>query len=170
LKGAYIDNAVETTGLKKVLEKIGFKMEVSRALGLLITWFLYAVFLIATAEFLNLTQISVFLQSVVFYIPNVIIAIVILLVGIIVSNFIFTLVKEAALAAKLNASEFLANVARWAIMIFTVMATLVQLGVAAELIQILFAGFVFMVSLAGGIAFGLGGKDKAKELIDKLGK
>jgi len=170
LKNVYVDRAVENTGLKKVLEKIGFKIEISRALGLLITWFLYAVILIVTAEILHLNQISLFLQSVVLYIPNVIIAVVILLVGIIISNFIFTLVKETALAAKLNAAEFLANVARWAILVFTFMAALVQLGVATELIQILFAGFVFMVSLAGGLAFGLGGKDKAEELIDKLVK
>lgn len=170
LKRAYLDQAVDQTGLKKILERIGFKMPISRALGLLITWFLYAVFLIATAEIVQLNQISQFLQAVVLYIPNVIIAVVILLVGIIVSNFVFTLVKETATAAKLSAADLLANVARWAILVFTFMAALVQLRVATELIQILFTGVILMFALAGGIAFGLGGKDKAKEMLDKFGK
>jgi len=168
LQQMFLDQAVEKTGLKKTLERIGFKLSVSRALGLLVTWFLYAVVLIATAELLSLTQISVFLQSVVLYIPNVIIAVVILLVGILISNFVFTLVKETSQAAQLTSAELLANVAKWAILVFTIMATLVQLRVATELIQILFTGIVLMFSLAGGLAFGLGGKDRAKETIDRV--
>lgn len=164
----YLDQAVSTTGLKGILERVGFKMEVSKALGLLVTWFLYAVALIAAADILGLSQISEFLQSVVLYIPNVIIAIVILVVGIVIGNFIHTLVKETSSAAKLASADTLANVAKYAILIFTFMAALIQLGVATSLIQILFTGLVFMISLAGGVAFGLGGKDRAKEVLDKL--
>ena len=166
----YVDRAVEVTGFKRILEKIGFKMEISKALGLLITWFLYAVTLVAAADILGLTQISEFLGSVVLYIPNVIIAVVILIVGIVVSNFVHTLVKETAMAAKMRVADFLANVAKWSILVFTFMAALIQLKVATELIQILFTGLIFMLALAGGIAFGLGGKDKAKEVLDKLTK
>ena len=170
LKKLYIDRAVEATGLKKVLEKIGFKLAISEALGLLVTWFLYAIALVAAADILGLNQISQFLQSVVFYIPHVIIAVVILVVGIIVSNFVHTLVKETAGAAKIEEAQVLANVAKWAILVFTSMAALIQLRVATELIQILFTGLVFMISLAGGIAFGLGGKDRAKEIVDSFFK
>lgn len=164
----YVDKAVATTGLKNALERIGFKIEVSRALGLLVTWFLYAVVLVAAADILGLSQISEFLNSVVSYIPHVIIAVVILIVGIVVGNFVYTLVKETATAAKIAVAENLAKVAKWAIMIFTFMAALIQLRVATSLIQILFTGLIFMIALAGGIAFGLGGKDKAKEILDKL--
>jgi hypothetical protein len=104
------------------------------------------------------------------YIPNVIIAVVILIVGMVVGNFVFTLVKETALAAELESADFLAGVAKWALFIFTLMAALIQLKVASELIQILFTGLVFMVALAGGIAFGLGGKDKAERILEKLMK
>ena len=168
LKKVYLDKAVEATGLKKILDKIGFRLEISKALGLLVTWFLYAVVLVGAADILGLGQISEFLTQVVLYIPNVIIAVVILIVGIIVSNFVQTLVTETALATKIEAADFLANVAKWAILIFTVMAALIQLRVATELIQILFTGLVLMIALAGGIAFGLGGKDRAEKIIDKL--
>lgn len=170
LKGIYVDKAVESTGLKKILEKIGFKLEVSQALGFLVKWFLYAVTLVATADILGLSQISEFLNSVVLYIPNVIIAVVILVVGVIISNFVQTLVKETAVAAQIEIAQFLSDVARWAILVFTVMAALIQLNVATQLTQILFTGFVFMIALAGGIAFGLGGKDKAQNILNKLSK
>ncbi|NUM25892.1 MAG: hypothetical protein HUU49_04765 [Candidatus Buchananbacteria bacterium] len=168
LKKIYVDRAMETTGLKKILEKIGFKLAVSEALGLLVTWFLYAIALVAAADILGLNQISQFLQSVVLYIPHVIISIVILIVGIIVGNFVHTLVRETATAAKIEEAQVLANIAQWAILVFTSMAALIQLRVATELIQILFTGLVFMIALAGGIAFGLGGKDRAKEIVDSF--
>ncbi len=168
LSKMYVDRAVETTGLKKMLEKIGFSFKVSTFFGVLVKWFLYAVTLVVVAEVLGLPQISEFLGSIVLYIPNVIIAVVILVVGIVVGNFIFTLVKETATAAKMSAGEFLANLARWAILVFTVAAALIQLGIARELIQILFIGFVFMIALAGGLAFGLAGKDQAQRLLNKI--
>lgn len=170
LEKVYVDRAVETTGLKTLLERIGFKLSVSQAFGILIKWFLYALVLVAAADILGLPQISEFLRSVVLYIPNVIIAVVILVVGLIVGTFVHTLVKETVTAAKISGAEMLANLARWAIVVFAVAAALIQLGVARELIQILFMGLVFMIALAGGLAFGLAGKDKAKELIDKIDK
>ena len=166
----YVDKAVEATGLKGFLAKIGFKVEISKALGLLIKWFLYAVVLVAAADTLGLSQISEFLSAIVLYIPNVIIAVVILVVGVIVSNFVYTLVKETSVAANLSFADILAKTAKWAIIVFTVMAALVQLRVATELIQILFMGIVFMFALAGGIAFGLGGKDRAKNILDEIAK
>lgn len=168
IKKVYVDKAVEATGAKGALEKIGFKSEISSAFGLLITWSLYAVFLVAAADILGLTQISVFLSDIVLYIPNVIIAVVMLILGMIISGFVQVLVKETTLAANLASAELLSQAAKWAIVVFSIMAALIQLKVATELIQILFAGLVFSLSLASGIAFGLGGKDKAKEIIDQI--
>ncbi|MFA6322286.1 MAG: hypothetical protein WCX71_02300 [Candidatus Buchananbacteria bacterium] len=170
VKKIYIDRAAETTGIKSALEKIGFKIEISQALGWLITWFLYVVVLVTAADVLGLSQISVFLTDIVLYLPNVIVAIIMLIVGIIISNFVQVLVKETSLAADLTVGDFLAQVAKWAILVFTVMAALIQLKVATELIQILFTGLVFMLALAGGIAFGLGGQDKARQLLEKITK
>lgn len=170
LSKVYLDQAAERTGLQKLCAMVGIRVPVSRILGVLVTWFLYAVVLIASAEILNLNQVSEFLRSVVLYIPNVIVAAVILIIGIIISNFVQTLVKETSLNAGFTSAVMLGGLARWALLMFTFMAALVQLRVATELIQILFTGLVLMVSLAGGIAFGLGGKEKAREIIEQLGK
>jgi len=164
----YLDKAMEVAGVKKVLDKTGLKITVSQILGLLFTWFFYAVILVAAADVMGLAQVSEYLNQVVLYLPNIIIATVILILGLIIANFLLTLVKETARAANLPSADTLARLAQVAVIVFSVMAALIQLGVAKELIQILFTGMVFMVALAGGLAFGLAGKDRAKEILDKL--
>ena len=168
LAGLKVDMAIDRTGAKAALAKVGFKNDVSHSLGVLVTWFLYVVFLIAAAEILRLYQISDFLTTVVFYIPNVIIDVAILIIGAISGNFVGHLISGAA--EKLGSAKFMSAVGRWSVYVFTAMAALVQLKVATELIQILFTGLVFMFALAGGLAFGIGGKDKAKDLLGKVGK
>jgi hypothetical protein len=69
-----------------------------------------------------------------------------------------------------DASQAIASITRWAITIFVMLAVLNQLGVAQDLIRILFTGFVAMIALAGGIAFGLGGQDTARTLLETLRK
>jgi small-conductance mechanosensitive channel len=102
------------------------------------------------------------------YLPNVIIAVIILLVGVLVANFTRNVVKSAVEAAKLTSGDFLSGLSRWSILVFSFMAALVQLGIAEGLIQTLFTGFIAMLAIAGGLAFGLGGKDQAAKVLGKL--
>jgi len=106
----------------------------------------------------------------VLYVPNVIISVIILLAGILLANFVQRVVKSAVEAAKLQSADFLSGIAKWAILVFSFMAALVQLQIAQELIRVLFTGLVAMLSLAGGLAFGLGGKDHASRVLDRLRK
>ena len=157
-------------GSEETIEKGGWKINVPSAVSTLIYWFLMIVFLMAATEVLNLDQVTMFLNSVLLYLPNVIVAVVILLIGIVLSQIVANVVKHSVGAAKIASSQFLSGIAKWSIMIFAFMAALVQLKVAAELIQILFTGFVAMIALAGGLAFGLGGKEHARMVIDDLKK
>ena len=68
----------------------------------------------------------------------------------------------------MESGEFLAGVAKWSIIVFSLMAALVQLGIAQSLIQVLFTGFVAMLAIAGGLAFGLGGREHAARVLNKL--
>lgn len=167
LNRIYLDKAAEKSGTKHLLEKVGFKTALSKALGLLVTWFLYAVFLIAIADVLGLPQITEFLKTVVAYLPNVIVAVVIMVVGLMVANFLAQVVKKTAEANKVPNASVVAAIAKWSVLIMTVMAALTHLQIAERLIEILFAGLVLMISLAGGLAFGLGGKEKAAEILRK---
>lgn len=170
LREIYLDVAVDKSGTKKLLQKVGLKYDVSKILGLLATWFLNIVFLIAVADILNLPQITEFLKSIVLYIPNVVVAIIILVVGTLISELAYGLVSKSTKAANVPNAKTLALTSKWSILIFSVMAALVHLKVATELITILFAGLVLMIALAGGLSFGLGGREKAADWLRKFNK
>ncbi|OGF22906.1 hypothetical protein A2Y83_00855 [Candidatus Falkowbacteria bacterium RBG_13_39_14] len=170
LKYLYFDKAADSLGIKEELAKIGIKVDLSKVVGLIVNWFFIIVFLVAAADILKFTQITEFLNKVLLYIPKVIIAAVILIIGVVFANFINGVVKTSVHVVSLESADAIAAIAKWAILIFSVMAALVQLDIAAELVSVLLKGFVAMLAISGGIAFGLGGQDKAKKIIDKLGE
>lgn len=167
-----IDKLIEKVGLANKLEKVGLKFTLSSIIGWIVEWFFIIVVLIAVVDILQWTQVTAFLQKVALYVPNVIVAIIILIIGLVVGQLIYEVVERAIKASRLPTSQAgtLAAIAKWAIIIFAVMASLIQLGIATHLIEILFTGLVIGLALAFGLAFGLGGKEKAKEWLEKLGK
>lgn len=163
-----IDEAIKA-GLNKSLSDMGIDFNLGKLLSWLAKWFVIVVVLIAVADILKLPQITDFLKTVAFFIPNIIIAVVILLVGFVLGNFTYKVVEKTINASKIStASGFLAALAKWAIIVFAFLAALTHLNIAKELIQTLFTGMVGMLALAGGLAFGLGGKDEAKEMLAKI--
>ncbi len=162
-----IDRAAEEIGLAHLLEQGGVKARISFLIGEMVKWFLFIVFLMAAADILHLEAVSLFLNSVLLYIPNVIVAAIILAISILIANFISKVIARSGEATKISHYHILGILGKWAILIFGVMAALVQLGVATSLLTILFAGLVAMLSLAGGLAFGLGGREKAAQLLDE---
>ncbi|MFH1533863.1 MAG: hypothetical protein ABID64_02945 [Nitrospirota bacterium] len=164
-----IDTLIDKLGINKAFKSLG-KIKVSAILGWLVKWFLILVVLMAVADILGLPQIIEFLNDVALFLPNIVIAIVILLIGFIGGNFIYEVVHRSVKAAKMHSPRFLANIAKWSVIIFALMASLIQLNIAASLVQTLFTGLIGMLALAGAIAFGLGGKDKAKEWLDSMEK
>jgi len=165
-----IDKAFEGIGFDKIVGKTGLKLNSGKFLGEIIKWLIIIVFLIAAADILNLQGVSEFLGNVVLYIPNIIVAALILLVGTIFAHFAERLVIRSLKAAQYESYVFIAGIAKWAIFIFAILAALVQLRVAPEMMQILFTGIIAMLTIAGGLAFGLGGQDTAHEILEKLKK
>lgn len=161
----------KSAGLGKLKEK-GMNVSASGIVGWVVKWFFIIVTFIAVADILKWPQLTSFFESVALYLPNVIIAILILLVGFILGNGLRDVVIKAVKASGFSESSagLLGTVARWAVIVFAIMATLTQLGVAADLVKILFTGFVAMLALAGGLAFGLGGRDNASEWLSKVKK
>lgn len=164
-----LDTLVEKVGAVIKLQTLGMRFKFSRLVGWIVQWFFVVVFLIAVADILGLSQVTEFLRSVAFYLPNVVVAVVILTLGLILGNFVRDLVERGVKSSNMPAAAgSVATVAQWAVVIFAVMASLAQLGIAARLIEILFAGLTLGVGLAFGLAFGLGGKDKARAWLEKL--
>ena len=128
------------------------------------------VFLMAAADILRLTEITDFLKRVLLYIPNIFVAILILIVAALVAEFLGKFIRASMEAGRLSAARFIGSVAKWSVWVFALFAALLQLGVAPSLINIIITGFVAMIAIGGGLAFGLGGKDSAKEVLDKIKK
>ncbi len=133
-------------------------------------WTVVISFLIPTLEVWNLSRATAVINQFLFYLPNVIVAVIIIFVGIIASNLGHDLVKHSVKTIGVTSANSLSVLTKWLILFFTILVVLNQLGVAQDLVRILFTGIVVMVALAGGLAFGLGGRDMAKEILEELRK
>lgn len=164
-----IDEALKTAGVHEAAKDAGIGFDAGKLLATLIMWFVALVFLVASLDILGLTTVTIFLERVVLlYLPQVIIASLILILGAIVADVVRKVVIGSAKAAGSHAANLAGAVAKWAIWIFAVLAALDQLGVASVFIQTVFTGLVISLSLAFGLAFGLGGKEAASRAIEHV--
>ncbi|NTV44863.1 MAG: hypothetical protein HGA67_04235 [Candidatus Yonathbacteria bacterium] len=166
-----VDRALESAGAGEVLSKAGFKLDSGAFLGGLVKWFIIVASLVAVFDVLGLYQVNLFLQTVVLaYLPNVIVAALIILVAAVIADATQKVVTGSAKAADMEHAYLLGGMTRWAIWIFAIIIALDHLGIAAFYMQTIFVGVIVMLSLAGGLAFGLGGKDAADRVIEKVRK
>ncbi|MDD5318941.1 MAG: hypothetical protein PHF79_03990 [Candidatus Pacebacteria bacterium] len=164
-----VDHALRQAGLERALHRGGITLDSGAFVGGLVKWFVIVLFLISSLQVLGLTQVTAFLSNVVSnYIPQVIVSVLILLVAVVIAEAVQKIVRASAGAAGITGASALGTIARWAILIFAVLAALIQLGIAVTLIQTLFMGVVIALSLAFGLAFGLGGQQAASETIAKI--
>ncbi len=163
-----LDAFLEKIGLRPVFERAGLKLRGAYFLGRLVYWFVVLGFLLAISDTLGLYALSGFLTSVVDYIPNVIAAVLILLASLVLGHFLRRVVTASVLSAKLHAAHFLGTLVWWVVVVFGFLAALAQLNIAAQIVQTIVTGFIAMLALAGGLAFGLGGRDYAHHLLEKL--
>lgn len=170
LASVKLDELGDKLGLDQLSARTGMKLTISGAIAWVVKWFLLLAIFLAAADILNLTQVSEFLNQVLLYVPNVVAGAAILLVGTLVAGFLSKLVRHSVQAAGLASADLLGSVTQWAVMIFTILATLDQLKVAQAFVQTLFTGIIAMLAIAGGLAFGLGGRDHASKVLDKVEK
>ena len=164
-----IDDALKSAGVTEAVKDAGFSLNAGRLLGALVKWFVIVVFLVASLEVLGLVRVTTFLQQVVLlYLPQVIVAVLIIILAAIVADIVRNVVTGSARAAGVKQAAMAGAIAKWAIWIFAVLAALNQLGVAAAFWQTLFTGIVVALSLAFGLAFGLGGKEAAARSIERM--
>jgi hypothetical protein len=168
-KALRFDAALKAAGVGDVLRRANLKLDAGEFLGTLVMWFVVLVFLVASLDILGLSRVTIFLQQVVlYYLPQVIVAALIVMIGAVVAGVVRNIVSTSAHATGLRSANFAGAVAKWSIWIIAILAALNQLGIASEFVQMLFAGFVIAMSLAFGLAFGLGGRDAAARAIDQV--
>lgn len=163
-----INNAFDSvTGLKRAVEQAGLKLDIAHFVGEIFKWFLIIVTLLASTDILGLNQVSQFLTSVLLYIPNVVVAAVILVISVVLANFVYRTVLASVEAAGFTSGGAIAAICKWSILVFALLAALLQLNVATQLLQTFLTALFAMIAIAGGLAFGLGGKDLATKWLQK---
>ncbi len=161
--------------VEKYLKKYGVpeaKKELTwtNILAEIVRWFVLILFLIPTADVWGIPQVTTVLNTFLLYLPNVFVAAIIGLVGLVLARLAGNLVQASVTGLSSDAANTIASVTKISLTVFVLLAVLNQLGVAQDLVRILFTGFVAMIALAGGIAFGLGGRDAAKSVVDEAKK
>lgn len=164
-----VDEALRRAGFEGFLRRGGLNLNSGAFIGGLVKWFVIVVFLVAAFDVLGLNQVNVFLQQVVIaYLPRVLVAALVLLVGGVIGDVVERIVVTAARTAEVRSAHFAGAVAKWAVWVFAILVALNQLGIAAAFSQTLFTGVVIAISLALGLSFGLGGQDAASRFIERL--
>ncbi len=167
VRAVRVDALLQQLEVEKALERAGVRLNSGAFVGALVKWFLIIVFLLAAANILGLAQVSGFLAQVVLYIPNVVVAALILVIALKVAEVVERVTRGSVEAAGMRGA-LVGVMARWAIWVFAIVAALLQLGIATVLLQTLVTGLVAMLALAFGLAFGLGGRDAAASVIDRV--
>lgn len=163
-----LDSLSRKIGLTRLLDTAGIEKSVSAIVGQLVTWILVIVVFMAAAEVLGIESVQAFFNSVLGYVPNVIGAAATLLIGLVLSNFLGDVVRHASQASGLEHTNAVSVITRNAVTIFTFIAVLDQLGIASDIMRALLYGLIAMVTIAGGLAFGIGGQGVAKRSLDRI--
>jgi len=153
----------------RALDKSEIDTDASKFIGELFKWIVFIVFLLAVADILGLNQFSSFIREVLSYLPHVAASALIFVVAVIVADFAKKIVSTAVEGMKVAYADLAGTIAKWAIWVFAFLVILDQLKIEAVdwvvgLVQIIIAGVVFMFALA----FGLGGKDVAHDILQDL--
>lgn len=169
LQAIKIDDLANQLGLKTLGERAGKKLSLAALGQWLVKWFFFLATILAAVDILNLQEVSTFFyQDVLTYAGHVLVAMATLLLGILAANFLAELVTSTVKASGLHSGESLGAMTRWAVVIFAVIAALSQLQIATSFLADLFRGVVALLAIAGGLAFGLGGKEHASKVLDKI--
>ena len=170
IKAIKIDEALRKAGVESFLNRGGLDLNAGNFLGGLVKWFIMVVFLVGAFDVLKLSQVTMFLRDILVYLPQVIVAVLILIVAGIVADAMKKVVLSSAMTANITSAPFLATVTKWVIWVFAILVALSQLGIASGFVQTIFTGLVVALSLGLGLSFGLGGQEAASRVIEKIGK
>jgi len=159
------ETAAQKVGVTNFIAMTGARSASAAAIfGEIVKWFIRLLFLEMAAQALHITVVSGLINSILLFIPNLIVALVVLMVGMLIGNFVGGLVRGGAAEMGFTNPNLLAALARGAIMTMAVLIAMSQVGIAAVLVNTLFMALVGAIALAIGLAFGLGGREVAGQM------
>jgi flagellar biosynthesis protein FliQ len=167
LRKVGFDRLSNRIGLSRLEQRMGITMDAAGVLGRIVYWFILLIFLIPAADALGLAAVSNILNTLVAYLPNVFVAILVLFLGTLAATVVADIVYGAVSSARVGSPGLFAGIARWAIIGFSALIALEQLQITPALINELFGAIVAALAIAFGLAFGLGGQDAARRWLSR---
>lgn len=165
-KFARVNTLLKRYGLPQSREGVDW----GQILSEMVRWFVIVLFLVPTADVWGLGRFVEVLNGLLLFLPNVFVSVLLLMIGFVVSKLVYDVIMASVHGLSKDSTKTVALVGRYAVLVFVFLVVLNQLGIASDLIRILFGGVVAMVAVAGGLAFGLGGQETAKEILLKIKK
>ena len=158
----------KSTGWKESLEKAEFKVDPAGFIGAICKWVVAVVFLLASVEILGLSQFAGFLENIIAWLPNLIVAAIIFIVSVIIADFLEKIVKAWAKKIGIEQVKLIGAIVRWSVYVFAALAILLQLGITSTIITSVVYGIIGTLTLAVGLSFGLGGREAASKAISAI--
>jgi len=165
LRGIRFNDLAQRSGFAGFVRNMGVQTDSSGAIATVTKWFVRLITLTVAFDALGLPAVSQVLQQLLLWLPNLVVALVILVIGGLAANALSSLVRGATRQGGLGNPDLLANIARIAVWGFAIVVAVNQIGIATTLVNTLFMGFVGALALALGLAFGLGGRDTASRIV-----
>jgi small-conductance mechanosensitive channel len=164
LSAVGLERAVERSGIRRFLEQSGTRWTMSGIIAALIKWSIFLIFVQAAASLLGMAQITAIINSLVLFIPNLIVAIAIIVIGSLIAKFLSGLVQGSLSEVDAPNPGLFARLTRYAVIGFAIVAAFNELGIARTVVNTLLIGLVGALALALGLAFGLGGREVAAQI------
>ena len=164
LKAIGFERASQTAGIAGFIARSGSDWTASKVVAEIVKWFIRLVAIQAAAQILGMGQISEIVNSILLFLPNVIVALAIIVLGAFIAKFVAGIVRGTVGEMGFGNADLIAGIARYAIIVFAVIAAVDQIGIAETVVNTLFIGAVAAVALAVGLAFGLGGQQTAAQM------
>jgi hypothetical protein len=155
----------QNSGFQGFVHNMGIRKDPAGLLADIVKWFVRLIVLVVAFDALGLPAVSEVLQQFLLWIPNLVVAVVVLVIAGLAANALANLIRGATAQAGFDNPDLLATIARVAVWAFGIVVAVNQIGVAQELVNTLFMGFVGALALAAGLAFGLGGRDTAGQIV-----
>ena len=167
LRSIRFNHLAEKAGLADFVNKMGMKTDAAGMIGLVVKWFVRLIALVVAFDALGLPAVSEVLRQLLLWLPNVVVALVVLVIGGLAARALSNVVRGAASEAGLTNANFLSKISAMVVWAFTIVVAVNQIGIATELVNTLFMAVVGALALGLGLAFGLGGRETAGEIVRK---
>lgn len=165
LRTIHFNDLSERSGLSDFVRKMGTDTDASDVIGVVGKWFIRLIALVVAFDALGLPAVSDVLRQLLLWLPNAVVAMVVLVIGGLAARTLSHLVRATAAEGGLGNPNFLAKVANTWVWAFAIVVAVNQIGIATDLVNTLFMAFVGAIALAVGLSFGLGGRDTAAEIV-----